>query len=126
MNSNKEELEKLFAIGLEVSNSIIKYFKDDNNSEEVKELFNLGINIRIEKKINILNKKTFLFTGSLGISRNKIENLIRKLGGKILATVSSNLDYLIVGKNPGIKLKKAQALDIKIINEEEVLKLLKM
>ena len=78
-----------------------------------------------EKKSNILNNKTFLFSGSLNIARNQIEEMIRKNGGKILSNVSPNLDYLVIGSKPGSKLKKAQDLKIKIINEKDILSLLK-
>lgn len=126
IGSKKEELEDLHDIGEEVAKSIVEYFKDENNIKELEDLFNLGIIIKKEEKSNILNNKTFLFTGSLELSRDQIQDMIRKSGGKILSSVSDNLDYLVVGDKPGSKYKKAKELGIKIIKEKEVLKLLKM
>jgi len=123
--SKKEELEDLHDIGEEVAKSIVEYFKDENNKKELKELFELGIVIKKEIKSNILNNKTFLFTGSLEISRDQIQDMIRKVGGKILSSVSDNLDYLVVGDKPGSKYKKAKELGIKIIKEKDVFKLIK-
>ncbi len=126
MNTTKEELENLYDIGQEVSQSIIKYFEDKNNIKELEDLFKLNINIKNEKKSNVLNNRKFLFTGSLKLSRDKIEDIVRKKGGKILSSVSKNLDYLVVGDKPGSKINKAKKLGIKIIDEKEVLKLLKI
>ena len=127
MNTSKRELENIYSLGQESSEAIINYFHNQDNKKEIATLFSLGINIKKEKHINnILNKKTFLFTGTLNITRNKIEEMIRKAGGKVLLSVSSNLDYLVIGQKPGSKLKKAQALNIKIIDEEDLFKLLKI
>ena len=86
-----------------------------------------GINFRSEKK-NINNKLAgakFLVTGTLqNFTRAKIKEEIERYGGKIISSVSNNLDYLIVGENPGSKVKKAEKLGtVKIINEEDFLKL---
>ena len=125
MNSKKEELESIYSLGKQSSESLFSYFNNKDNRKEIKDLFSLGIKIKKEKKSNILNNKTFLFSGSLNIARNQIEEMIRKNGGKILSNVSPNLDYLVIGSKPGSKLKKAQDLKIKIINEKDILSLLK-
>ncbi len=126
MNSKKEELESIYSLGKESSQALLNYFQDEEQRKEIADLFILGVQTKKEKKDNILKKKSFLFTGSLNIARNKIEEMIRKAGGRILRRVSQNLDYLVVGKKPGSKLKKAEELNIKIIDEKEVFRLLKM
>ena len=57
--------------------------------------------------------------------REEAEDLIRHKGGKASSSVSANLNYLVVGENPGSKLAKAESLGVKIIDENEFLKLLK-
>jgi len=126
MNSKKEELESIYSLGKESSQALLNYFQDEEQIKEIANLFALGVQIKKEKKNNILNKKSFLFTGSLKTARNKIEEMIRKAGGRILRRVSQNLDYLVVGQKPGYKLKKAKELNINIIDEKEVFRLLKM
>ena len=122
-NSKKEELEDLQDIGPEVAKSIVKYFEDEYIIKVVEDLFELGIEIKKEDYIsNVLEGKTFVFTGSLNISRDKAKNIIRKVGGKVVSSVSSSLDYLVIGKIPGSKLNKAEDLNINIITEKELLK----
>ena len=85
------------------------------------------MNVRSEKK-NINNKLAgakFLVTGTLkNFTRIEIKEEIERFGGKIISSISKNLDYLIVGENPGSKVKKAEKLGtVKIINEEDFFKL---
>ena len=79
---------------------------------------------KIEK--DIFQGKNFLVTGKLErFSRKEIQEEIEKFGGKNLSAVSKNLDYLIVGKDAGSKLKKAQDIGtIKILSEEEFFQLI--
>ncbi|MCK4655109.1 MAG: NAD-dependent DNA ligase LigA, partial [Candidatus Cloacimonetes bacterium] len=88
----------------------------------------VGVNFESEKiEIeNKLNGAKFLITGTLkNYSRNDIKELIEKNGGKVISAVSSNLDYLIVGENPGSKVKKAKAIEsIKLISEDDFLKMI--
>ena len=58
------------------------------------------------------------------MSRPQMEEIVKKHGGKVSGSVSKNTDYLIVGENAGSKLTKAQQLGIKILSEEELLKML--
>ena len=67
-----------------------------------------------------------MITGKLeSIEREDAEEEIRKRGGNAGSSVSKSTDYLVVGENPGSKLQKAQQLSIKIISENEFLKILK-
>ena len=64
--------------------------------------------------------KTCVVTGTLaGYSREEAQALIRKLGGKPSASISSKTDYLIAGTDPGSKLDKAGKLGVKIIDERD-------
>ena len=68
---------------------------------------------------------SILFTGTLqNLSRERAKALAKNKGFKIASSVTSKLDYLVIGENSGSKLKKAKELNIKIINEEEFLKLI--
>lgn len=81
------------------------------------------------KKKNIDNKldgAKFVITGTLkNFNRTEIKEEIERFGGKIISSVSKNLDYLIVGENPGSKVKKAEKIGIvKIISEDDFLKMI--
>ena len=115
--------------GEKIAKSIYEWFQNENNKIFLEKLTNYGVEIIEEKpKVvsSILKGKTFCFTGELNsYTRSEAQKIVEELGGIALDSVSSRLDYLVVGKNPGSKLEKAKKYPkIKIINEEEFLKLI--
>ncbi len=124
-----EELQELKDIGDKVSESIYEFFQNDDNIAILRTLASEGINITGDKKEEIrgtLNGKTFLFTGTLpNLKRSDAEKLAEENGGKLLSSVSSNLNYLVSGDSAGSKLDKAKKIKtIKIINEQDFLNLI--
>ncbi len=115
-------------IGEKMSHSLYDFFHDERSLRMIESLKKNGVNFQSEKK-NINDKLAgakFLVTGTLkNFTRIEIKEEIEKFGGKVISSISKNLDYLIVGENPGSKVKKAEKLGtVKIINEEEFLKLI--
>ncbi|MDQ5970895.1 MAG: ligase, partial [Patescibacteria group bacterium] len=104
-----------------------EWLSDEQNKKLLEHLLSLGIIIKNSTSIKgVLSGQTFLFTGTMSIARDEAENMVRQNGGKILSSVSSNLNYLVVGENPGSKIAKAQNIkSIKVINDKEFLKLIK-
>lgn len=124
--TTQTELENLHEIGPEVSVSIMNWLHDQNNLELLKNLQKAQINLEYKQlKNSKLNGQTFLFTGSLGLERTAAQNMVRAKGGKVVSSVSKNLNYLVVGEKPGSKLSQAEKFNIKILSEQEFLKLLK-
>jgi DNA ligase (NAD+) len=125
-----EELQHLEDVGIKVAGSIYQFFHLEDNIEMIKKLGDLGVNLKnTNKKVErdgILNQQTFLFTGSLPtLKRSEAEELVEKNGGKLLGSVSSKLNYLVVGEDAGSKLDKAKKLGtIKIISEADFLKMI--
>nr|MBA3673633.1 NAD-dependent DNA ligase LigA [Chitinophagaceae bacterium] len=125
-----EELQNLEDVGIKVAGSIYQFFHLEDNITMIKKLDSLGINLKnTNKKVEtkgVLNQQTFLFTGSLPtLKRSEAEELVEKNGGKLLGSVSSKLNFLVVGEDAGSKLDKAKKISsIKVISEEEFLKLL--
>ncbi|UBM63149.1 NAD-dependent DNA ligase LigA [Candidatus Sulfidibacterium hydrothermale] len=129
IRASKEELLEIPAVGEEIAESIIQYFKEDKHLIIVNKLRNAGLQMEIKDdivKTNILEGKTFLVTGTLpNLKREQVKDLVEKNGGRFVSSVSSKTNYLIVGENPGSKLEKAKRLNIPILNEDDFLNLLK-
>lgn len=123
MNATFEDLTSIYGVGEEVGRSILQYFKDQNNIDTIEFLRRAGLNMQDKTEIgDRLSGYSFLITGTLSKPRKYYEDLIMKNGGKILSGVSKNLNFLIVGENPGSKLEKAKSFGIRIITEEQFLK----
>lgn len=121
-----EELQKIMDVGPIVAKSIYGWFSQKKNLEFLEKLKKVEVEIVIERKIRKqpLQDKTFVLTGGLEtMSREEAKEKIRILGGEIAESVSKNTDYIIVGKEPGLKYEKAKILGIKLLNEQEFLKL---
>lgn len=120
-----EELENVEGVGKKVAASIYNWFGDPNNLRYIKELKDAGVGYELHEKSYELEGMTFVITGSLSsMAREEAEEIIRNMGGKASSSVSKNTSYVVAGENPGSKHKKAIDLGIKIINENEFLKLL--
>ncbi len=127
-NLAKMEVEELLSIdqvGDKVAQSVYNFFRDEESVELLNRLKSHGINYENKAKENTGNEvfsgKTFLFTGKLEhFGRSEIKDVVEKLGGTNLGSVSKKLDFLIVGEDAGSKLEKAQALGtVKIISEKD-------
>ncbi|MEN9921108.1 MAG: hypothetical protein RLZZ517_86 [Candidatus Parcubacteria bacterium] len=121
-----DEIESIRGIGTVVAQSIKDWFEDEDNSKMLSELLK-HVDIIQEKKLSSkLEGKTFVFTGSLHtISRDQGKKLVKDNGGDVSSTVSKKTDFVVAGDDAGSKLQKAEKLGIKIITEEEFLKMLK-
>jgi len=127
--ATEEDLLGVLDIGSIIAHSIIGFFSQKSNLELIDSLKAVGLQFAYtsSQRSNTLANKTFLITGTLSnYGRKEMESLIMEHGGKILSGVSKQLNYLIVGENPGSKLDKAHQLGtVKIINELELLDMLK-
>ncbi len=124
-----EDLSSIEGIGVKMAESIIKYFSDKTNLEMIDEMLRLGV--KIKNKYNgiqdlRLKGKSFVITGTLDtMSREEAQAKLKELGAKTPNSVSKNTNYVVVGANPGSKATKAQQLNIKILNEDELISILK-
>ena len=115
-------------IGETQVNSIKNFFSNNANIKVLNELEkSLTIkNAVADKKDGKLKDKTFLVTGKLnGISRAEVKSLIEENSGTTVSSVSKKLNYLITGEKPTKrKVQDARELKIKIISQEEFLRML--
>ena len=132
-NIKKAELEALTNIqdiGEIVAESIISFFKEQNILNTIDDLFSLGVNpvyTEEEVKESLLSNKTVVVTGSLeNYSRSEIKEKLEAIGANISSSVSKKTDYVLVGKDPGSKYDKALELNIKILTEEEIVKIINL
>jgi DNA ligase (NAD+) len=119
-----ERLEETSGIGPKIAQSIKQFFTIPENLKVIKKLKAAGVKIAKEEKDGPLKDKMFLFTGTLSISRDEAKNMVETLGGKHVSAVNKKVDYVVVGKNPGSKFKRAKGLGLKIIDEQEFLKMI--
>ncbi|MCP4125134.1 MAG: DNA ligase (NAD(+)) LigA [Bacteroidetes bacterium] len=125
----EEQLLELEDIGPKVAASITEFFGDDHNLGIIQRLADLSVNIESEEEVlvsNVLEGKTFLFTGALSMfSRDEAKAMVDEHGGKNLSGVSAKLNYLVAGEKAGSKLVKAQKLGtVEIMSEADFLKLI--
>lgn len=122
-----EELNNLENVGVAVSKSLYEFFNDKNNLAFIDRLLEKGVKIKkVEKReLGKFDGLTFVLTGTLPtLSREIAKEKILNLGGKVSGSVSKNTSFVLVGEDAGSKLKNAQTLGVKIINEEEFLKMI--
>ena len=128
MNAREIELLAVPEVGPETAKSIVDFFREPKNREEIQRLKELGVKAtfeKMEKKEGILKGKVFVFTGALkSFTRDEAKRIVEELGGRAASSVSRNVDYVVVGENPGSKYERAKQLGLKIINEEEFKKLI--
>jgi len=124
-NATYEELIQIPEIGPRIAQSIVDFFRNAENRKLIQELKELGVKTEAEKpKEGPLSGKTFVFTGTLSaFTREEARRLVESLGGRVASSVSRKVDYVVVGADPGEKLRKAQELGITILTEEEFRKL---
>lgn len=124
-----EKLQDLEDIGPKVANSIYQFFRVEQNITLLKTLEELGLQFNNTKKELVTGGNfsglTFLFTGTLGkLKRSEAEAMVELNGGKIVGSVSSKLNYLVVGEDAGSKLEKAKKIEtVKVISENEFLQM---
>ena len=127
-NTGIEELLMIRDIGPIVANSILDFFKDIKNIDNIDRLIEKGVEIiyQSENDSQILSGKTFVITGTLkNMTRSEAKNFMENNGGKVTSAVSKNTNYLLAGDNPGSKIKKAEDIGVSIINEDQMLDLIK-
>jgi DNA ligase (NAD+) len=124
-----DDLNAIEGIGPIVSKAIYDYFNDKENKALIgrlkKHLTIVSEKVSGAKKLP-LSGKTFVLTGGLSsMSRDEAKEALRKLGASVSGSVSKKTDYVVAGEDSGSKLDKARELGVKVLTEQEFLKLLK-
>ena len=124
--ATREELLSIDGFGEIMAESVLQYFADDNNRKLCGDLLSLGLRPWVPRQASAaLAGMTFVVTGTLpGYSRDEIENLIEKNGGKAAGSVSKKTSYVVAGEAAGSKLAKAQSLGVPVLTEQQLLELI--
>ena len=129
--ASKEQIGEIYEIGDKIAEQLTLFFSDLENVKMIEMLKKHGLKLAIEEeegleRSNKLEGKTFLVSGTFQMSRDDLKKMIEVNGGRNIAGVSKNLNYLIAGDKMGPeKLKKASDLNINIINEQDFLSMIK-
>ena len=125
-NATHEELLSIEGFGEIMAESVLQYFADENNRKLCGDLLSLGLRPWVPRQASAaLAGMTFVVTGTLpGYSRDEIENLIEKNGGKAAGSVSKKTSYVVAGEAAGSKLAKAQSLGVPVLTEQQLLELI--
>ena len=130
MAATKEQIADIYEIGDKIAEHLTQFFSDKENVQMIEKLKQHGLKLAIEEEVGVersnkLDGKTFLVSGTFAMSRDDLKKLIEVNGGRNIAGVSKNLNYLIAGDKMGPeKLKKATDLNIQIITEQEFLNMI--
>ena len=124
MNASAEQLIEAEEVGEKIAQSIVEFFADASNRTIIERLRAAGVQFEAEERelhSDLLVGKNVVISGKFRRhSREELKELIELHGGKNLAAVSANVDYLVAGVNMGpAKLQKATKLGIKMLSEEE-------
>lgn len=127
----QKDLQLLISIdgvGPAMAKDIVEFFNEEHNLFIIRELLKV---VHIEDFAGIENTnseifgKTVVFTGTLtSLTRNEAKSKALAFGAKVAGSVSAHTDYVIAGENAGSKLSKAQELGVKIISEEDFIKII--
>ena len=128
-NATLETLTNIEDIGEIVATSIIEYFEDSDNLNNIEKLFEAGVTINQAESVSenaTFTNKTVVLTGSLtNFTRPDLTKLLLGMGANVTSSVSKKTDIVIAGVEAGSKLDKAKELNIRIIEEDELMELLK-
>ena len=127
MHASREELVEADEVGGKIADAILEYFADAGNLRIIDRLRRAGVQFEAaarELASESLAGKNLVVSGRFSRSRDEMKELIERHGGRNLAAVSGSVDYLVAGEKTGpAKLKKAEKLGIRILSEEEFLRL---
>ena len=119
-----EDLLKVDDVGQVIAESIHDFFAFEDNKVIVARLKEAGLRFETEENLkaesDVLSGMTIVVSGNFSVSRDEIKGLIAVHGGKSSGSISGKTTYLLAGEKAGPeKLKKAEALGVKVIGENE-------
>lgn len=130
LRASREELERVPEVGPRVASEILGFFGDSRQRERLERLLRAGVRPGARgpmaaNRSGPLAGKTFVLTGSLrGWTREEARRALEALGARVVGSVSSKTSFLVAGEEAGGKLEKARELGVRVLSEEEFVRLL--
>ena len=126
--ANIDSLQEVSDVGAIVAQHVVNFFAEDHNIQVVDELLAAGIHWPKIEKTEVdflpLSGQTFVLTGTLEqMDRNAAKAMLQSLGAKVAGSVSAKTSCVVAGEKAGSKLAKAEALGVKVLNEQEMMDL---
>jgi len=131
MQADEESLLEVADVGPIVADSIRAFLHQTHNKEVIDSLIQAGVSWPKPKVVKAptsgaLSGKTVVLTGTLtSLARQEAKQRLQAMGAKVTGSVSKNTDYVVAGADPGSKLQKAEALGVEVLDEQQLLELLK-
>jgi len=130
MSASEEELLQTEGVGPEVARAVKNFFASPQNRQLIERLFEYGVKPRVitaaSTSAQPLAGQTVVLTGTLAsMDRRRAGEFLTRLGARVSGSVSRATDLVVVGANPGSKLTKAQQLGVRLMEEEEFIRLLR-
>jgi DNA ligase (NAD+) len=131
MSASQEDIEEVEGIGPDRAESIAEWFSDEENRRLVDELRGLGLRFEVGDELKPvegpLTGHTYVITGTLeSFTRDEAAAALEARGAKVLNSISGKTTALVVGEEPGnSKLTKARKLEVPLLDEQELLALLR-
>lgn len=128
MAATEEDLTGIHGIGAVMAASIAAFFSEQENVEAIGKLLSCGVSIEspAAETASGLAGKTFVLTGALdAMTRGEAKAAIQAAGGRVSGSVSKKTDFLVAGKDPGSKQRKAESLGVAVLDEAAFLEMLK-
>ena len=126
--ASEEELVAIPSIGMTTAQSIVAFFRQEQNRRIIDKLKVAGVKLEStanEPRDLPLSGQEFVITGRLEqFSRQEAETRVKTLGGTTSSSVTKNTTYVVVGADPGSKLAKAQSMGKTILSEDEFLQVI--
>lgn len=127
IEADREQLAALPDIGPIIAGSVASFFEEERNRRMVERLTELGVNTEAERSelADLLSGWTVVLTGSLeGFTRTEATEALEARGARVTSSVSGNTDVVVAGDSAGSKLDKARELDVPVVGEDGLVRLL--
>ena len=125
--ADAERLQLVPDVGPVVAQSITAFFAEQHNRDVIAQLLECGVQPQhagAAAQVLPLSGKSFVLTGALGMSRDDARERLEKLGAKVSGSVSKKTDYVVAGAEAGSKLEKARELNVPVLDEQALLRML--
>ncbi|HEX6135310.1 MAG TPA: NAD-dependent DNA ligase LigA [Longimicrobiales bacterium] len=126
MNAEVDALAAVHGIGYTTAEAVGAFMAEPRNRALIERLAAAGLQMEepVERaERTTLAGRTFVITGTHGMSRKEITTLIERHGGRVTGSVSRSTDFLVAGENPGSKLDRARELGVRVVDEHELLEM---